>query len=274
MGIVTISRQLGSHGFEIATGLADSMQFKLIDKQQLENRFSAFGLSGSTLERLDEKKPGFWDSFSRDKDKYEHLLRTAILEYALEGNCVILGRGAHRILNDMPCVVRVRLVAAMDERLQRTMERYNCDEAHARRIIAQSDSDRAGFHKFFFDANWAADDSYDLVINTGTLSYDSAIDIIRQAALSCCAARSWELARKRLGDLYLAETVAARILYIEHIPVVMLEVRAADGKINLKGAVDDRAAISRCGEIARAVPGVGEVDNEIVCFPTYAGSMY
>ena len=274
MGIITISRQLGSHGFEVAKGLADSMQFKLIDKQELEGRFAAFGLPGATAERLDEKKPGFWDAFSRDKDKYQNLLAMAVLEFALDGDCVFLGRGAQNILEDLPCVVRVRLISSISVRLQRVRERFKCDEVHARRIINQSDADRAGFHRFFFDSNWASDESYDLVINTGTLSRESAIDIIRQAALSACAAQRWDLAKKKLADRYLAQTVAARILYVEHIPVVMLEVRSSGGKVVLKGSVDDQAAVGRCRELALAVPGVTEVENELVCFPTYVSSVY
>ena len=69
MAVITISRQLGSLGTEIAKGLNEKLQLNYLDKSKLETALvSEYGISGESIERYDEKKPPLWDIFSSGWD--------------------------------------------------------------------------------------------------------------------------------------------------------------------------------------------------------------
>jgi hypothetical protein len=62
MPILTISRQSGSLGTQIARSLAEALALPLLDKQALEERLAGHGVTGTSLEKYDEKRPAFCTS--------------------------------------------------------------------------------------------------------------------------------------------------------------------------------------------------------------------
>ena len=100
------------------------------------------------------------------------------IEFARKGKCIVLGRGGQTLLAGLPGILHVRIIAPQEVRKERIMKRYECDERHAERVIQHSDHERAGFHKFFFDLHWEDPHLYDLVVNTGFFSVDSAARLI------------------------------------------------------------------------------------------------
>ena len=181
MSVITISRQLGSLGTSIAQLLCKDFDCRKLDKESLEEAFVQYGIPKESLERFDEKKPGFWDLFKTDKARYLHFTKEAIFEFARQGNGIILGRGGQVLLADVPGVLHVRIIAPPQVRKVRIMKKFDCDELHAEKIIQNSDHERAGFHKFFFGINWENHDLYDLVINTGTFSTETAVQFIKDS---------------------------------------------------------------------------------------------
>ena len=129
----------------------------------------AYGVAGSKLEKYDERKPAFLAAFSQDRDDYLHFLKTAMLDEAGKGNCVFIGRGAFAFFKDVPGVLSVFLVAPVDIRIERVKSYFHCDDKRARQIIDQSDHDRSGFHRYFFDIEWKEPSNYHLTLNIGVL---------------------------------------------------------------------------------------------------------
>jgi len=117
MPVITVSRQLGSLGTEIAKLLCKNVHCKYLDKESLEEVFAEYGIPKENVERYDEKKPGIWDIFKTDKARYLHFLKSAIFEFARKGNCIILGRGGQIVLKDLRGVLHVRVAASMESRL-------------------------------------------------------------------------------------------------------------------------------------------------------------
>ena len=151
MSYITVSRQLGSLGSEIARQLCQGFAWPCLDKESLEEAFRQYGLPRESVERFDEKKPGFWDLFKTDKARYLHYMKKAIFEFALQGSGIILGRGGQILLADLPGVLHVRVIAPWAVRKERIMKRFECDEQHAEKILRDSDYEKDGFHKFFFE---------------------------------------------------------------------------------------------------------------------------
>jgi cytidylate kinase len=263
MPILTISRQSGSLGTQIARSLAEALALPLLDKQALEERLAGHGVTGTSLEKYDEKRPAFWEIFSSDKNRYLHFLKTVIYEFVRSGDGVLLGRGAQVLLADLPGVLHVRVVAPAAVRRRRLQEAYGCDERQAEQIQRHTDTDRSGFHRFFFNVNWDDPELYDLVLNTKSLSAGTAVGLFRGPLEEGPGAEERERFRRLVADRCLQQEVETRILYVEEVPVKFLEATARDGAVILSGTVNTRAAVERCEEIAAAVPGVRSVDNQL-----------
>jgi cytidylate kinase len=270
MPVVTISRQLGSLGTEVAQLLSDRFNCTYLDKKSLEKMFDTFGFPKDNIDRFDEKKPGFWELFKTDKAWYLHFLKGAIYEFAHDGSGVILGRAGQVVLEDLPGILHVRVIAPLDLRQQRIMERFNCDERQALKLIEHSDHERAGFHRFFFDRDWEDVNLYDLVINTGAFSARNAAKLIDDIVHSSEFKSRQRAATRRLSDLCLEYEIKTGIVYKNKIKVHLLEVIAKNGQVTVRGIVDMKEDITKCERIASETEGVEAVKNEIYYSPITA----
>ena len=269
--MVTFSRQAGAGGDEIAQGLAKELGWNFLDREVLEKLLVERGFPKMEFQIYDEKKPGFWHRFSAERNKYLHFLKLVTYEFARQRSCVILGRGGHILLKNIPGTINVRVVAPLQDRVSKICEKFGYDERRARQAVQNEDNDRAGFHRFFFHTNWEAFDLYDMIINTHFISEKTAIDLVK-ATLSSkeVAGRKKETFRK-LEDLYLAQKAVIAILYEQQLPIHFLEIAVENGTITLKGTSGDRQSIERCEEVAVDITGVTEVNNEIAFVPEYVG---
>lgn len=262
MSVLTISRQLGSLDLEIAQELAKREHLVIIDKEEIEKKLQEYKVEKKNIERFDERKPGFWDAFSTDRDIYLNYLKLAILEYACEDNCIILGRGAQVILENVPGILRLRFVSSPEIRAQRLQQELNCNENHAYKLMMKSDHERAGFHRFFFDVDWTRDELYDIVLNTGTLPKETILDLLIRFTQEM--GKNLEAERNRkLQDLILAQRIVVKILYDAKLPVRFLEVRSKAGNVVLEGVTESHAVVAAAESAAKEVPGVQSVENHL-----------
>lgn len=270
MAIITISRQFGSFGTEIAKALKEELGLDDLDKIKLEEILvSEYGLPEKNVEKYDEKKPPFWDLFSSDKDRYLHFMKTALYAFAKSGNSIIVGRGGQVLLKNVPGVLHVRIIAPLEVRIDRVKTRYSYSDKLAEQIIRRSDHDRIGFHKFFFHANWGDPDLYDLTLNTRSLSIAKAVELIK-ATLDTSPEQQAILAQK-MSDLCLSQEIITHIAYDEKIPVQFLEAHVENGVVTLKGSTITSEEIDHCEQLTRKLPGVKDVINEIYFIPNTYG---
>ena len=270
MAIITISREIAALGDETAGELAKLLGCRFIDKAMIEKRFATYGFSEKKLEKFDERKPGFWASLSQDRDDYLHYLKTAMYAEALEGDGVFIGRGSVAIFRDVPATLSVLLVAPVDIRIERVKSYFRCDDRRARQIIEQSDHDRAGFHRYFFDMDWEKPSNYHLVLNTGSMHPSTVAEIIVEAKRMLVNAEVEAKSRTKLRDMSLAQSVVSRVLYEKKVPVHFLEAEASDGEIVLHGVANSQSAIEAAVAAAREVAGVRSVRGEIQVVQEYS----
>ncbi|MBN2552268.1 MAG: cytidylate kinase family protein [Spirochaetales bacterium] len=269
--MVTISREAGAGGDEIARLLAEELKWDFLDREALERLLAERGVPKGEVEIYDEKRPGLWHRFSAERDRYLNFMKMAGYDFARRGSCVIMGRGGQIMFRDVPGTVRVRVVAPLEDRIEAVREKLHSDQRRARQAVQHEDNERAGFHRFFFHVKWDTPELYDLVINTRSISRRSAVDLIRSVLeAEEVAALNKEKARK-LEDLYLAQTVIIAILYEQQLPVHFLEVQAVSGTVTIKGTAGSRDSVARCETAAANVPGVTTVANQVAFVPEYVG---
>ncbi len=185
--VITVSRQYGSGGREVAERLASDLGFAYYDKLLLARIAEESGMDADVIDRHDEKPMSshFFNLgvFGGDEHPVStHIRQTEVRilhEIAEEGPCVIVGRGADDILSDHPNLVRVFVSAPLEARVARVMRHNGLDDAEARARIARVDKQRAGYYRFHSDGEWGKAHAYDLCLNTGNVNVEGAVRVIR-----------------------------------------------------------------------------------------------
>lgn len=177
MAAITISRQLGSHGARIARGVAKKLDWPIADKSTINKVIKQYGLI-----HLDDiygdKAPKFWDLFNQDSVWTIEWMNKTIATVAAQGEAVILGRGGFAVLAPFANVLDVFIKAPEDVRAQRIALRDNSTPEEAAKKIAADDKARAKFTKLLYSKDWADESHFELVIDTGEVSDEEAIDQI------------------------------------------------------------------------------------------------
>ena len=198
MSGVTISREYGSGGGEIATRLAKRLGWQLIDHEIVERVASEMGTSIQEAEARDERTEGllaralnsmvYLDpaflgdapsvAFLSNEAVYRETVSRIVKAAAARGHVVIVGRGSQVLLAPRRDVLHVRIIAAFEQRVAYVMQREGVDQAAAQSRIQMKDHDRAKY--FETEYHRKPDDAhlYDIVLNTSVLDLESAVDII------------------------------------------------------------------------------------------------
>jgi cytidylate kinase len=267
--MVTISRQAGAGGDEIARLLEEELGWKVLDNDAVERLLVEKGFTRAEAETFEEKEPGLWHRFSSEKEKYLHFLKMVSYEFARRADCITLGRGGQILFADVPGVIRVRVIAPLQDRVARVRDTSCGDEHRARQTVQHSDNERTGFYRFFFHANWDAPDLYDLIINTHNLSLKTATALIVNAVSARETAGRKREASRRLENLFLAQKAIVAVLFEQKLPIRCLEIECDDGAVTLRGTARDQPSIERCQETAARVCNAKQVNNEIRFEPKY-----
>ena len=165
--VVTIGREFGTGGRQIATELANLLGVKLYDKgllQQLEERYNL------TQEQIDlfkaQKKSWWYENISQDLYNDEEFIVCSLAE---KESCVILGRTGFHIFRDNPNAFKVFLIADTAYRRDKVARRLNINEGSADLLIDKVDAARETFtHTFSGKSRYDAR-NYDLVLNVAGL---------------------------------------------------------------------------------------------------------
>jgi cytidylate kinase len=263
MAIITISRELAAMGDETAQELAKLLNYTFVDKDKIEEKIKSYGYIGSQFSRSDERKPGFWTSLSRGRDNYLHYLKMAIFAETSKGNCIVMGRGAESILKSVPGVISVFLAAPNEIRTERVKSYFHCDDKRAKQILEQSDRDREGFHRYFFDMDWTYACNYHLCINTGSFHPTLGAKVVKGLLEEYIDKETEEAGLKRIQDLILAEKVIHHILLEKNISIHFLEADVSASKVTLFGVASSQILVETALAAAREIDGIQEVRSEL-----------
>ncbi|MGV8909777.1 MAG: AAA family ATPase [Propionicimonas sp.] len=205
MAVITVSRQLGTHGARIAKALAAELGYDLVDKAVVNRVIRQYGLT--QLDAVYDHKPKIWELFDDNSVATIQMLNETIAAVAARGNVVILGRGGARVLRDMADVLNVYVKAPDDVRSQRIAKRDGISAEDAAQVIKEDDALRARFTRLFYSADWADESQFDLVVDTGVDS-DAEAQARIKAAAELLPARGVRTADTIEVDEVLAATVA------------------------------------------------------------------
>jgi len=208
MAMITLSRQAGSGGDEIAGRVCDLLGYRYFDKQMMIEAAAAAGLCEAEVVDFSEDHYKVQDFLSRllrsrprtvrqvliredthklidtltahelDEARCVDLIRYAIISAYEQGDMVIVGRGGQAVLRNKPGVLHVRVIAPVEKRVAVRAAREGLSLKEAQKKIADADKAHVDFVKNFFDVDNRDPLLYDLVINTEKISITAAADLI------------------------------------------------------------------------------------------------
>lgn len=188
--VITIGREYGSGGREVALKLGELLGINVYDKDLIDLTAEKKGLDKNLVAKNNEKKglsfgkanhelPAF-DSFGRTFNDRLYMLQAQVIrELADKESCVFVGRCAEHVLKDRNNVLSVFITAPMPARIMRIMERYDVTEQEAKKQIARFDKERAAYYNYYTDKHWGCSKAYNLSVDSSILGSDGTAEYIK-----------------------------------------------------------------------------------------------
>lgn len=192
--IISIGRQLGSGGKEIAEKLGERLNIKVYDKALLEVAAKESGLDTTVFETADEQEHNSFFSglFSIhgsmgdymptgsciENDKLFEIQSETIRGLAERESCIIVGRCAEYVLRDHPGMVSIFITANNEDRIRRVMKTDNLEREKAIDFIEKGDKRRRSYHDYYATTQWGEARCYDICINSSKLGIEGAVDLL------------------------------------------------------------------------------------------------
>ena len=186
--IITLGRQHGSNGHDIARALADALGYTCYDKEIVDHAAENSSFSKEILDTYDEKRvssyivptphyigmnEGFHLNMQVAAAQFETMRRLAE-----KGDCIFVGRCADYVLRNRDDVLRIFIMGDMETRIKTMMERRSLSYDQARRLVREVDKDRSSYYKYHTDQIWGESENYDLCIDS-RIGVQGTVDVIR-----------------------------------------------------------------------------------------------
>jgi cytidylate kinase len=211
MTVITISRQYGSGGRDVARLLCERLGYRYFDRTLMAQLGQDRGVLPEQIVDLAEHRhqvqgllervfaaaidpfgdPGAWALPAQREAQQRtsaETFQSLVLAAHQRGDVVIMGRGGQVVLRGAPDVLHVRLVAPVEQRVRRVQWREGLDIEDARARIAERDEASLDYVQHYYNADVDDPLLYDLVLNMHTLTPAGAAELI-VAALAHAQAR-------------------------------------------------------------------------------------
>ncbi len=201
--VVTISRQVGSLGDEIAQAIASELQVPILDREIVIRAATIAGVSEesileaehvpSLLERMVSllgQYPVTWDTDVQttaapppalSTNEYRRLIEEVIQSVTQTGGAVIVGHSAQIALKDRDDILKILVCAPFKLRVSRIREQMELSEHDAEEEVKRDDIERNNYFHSYYRVEWLDAELYDLCINTGHLDVQTGKDIVLSA---------------------------------------------------------------------------------------------
>ncbi len=193
--ILTVGREYGSGGRDIAALLSARLGLKMYDRELLAVIAREMQVDARTLERYDEHRGnrllyrqvgGFSNS---PGDNVARLQFDYLRRLAGEGESfVVVGRCGEEILRDVPGTITVFILADRAFRRERVMAERGVTEAEADVLIGRTDQRRRAYHDRHCTGRWGDARCYDLCVNSARLGIEGTADLLERYILARQAA--------------------------------------------------------------------------------------
>lgn len=268
MGLITVSRVFGSGGTVFSKELAKKLNYEYLDKElvkkiciEKKDNVCAFGME-------DEKAASFFDRIAElmtNRSFYKLHLMANIYDYALKNNVVFTGMGANIILSGVPDVLNIQIVRPLSERVKAVADYHKISVDEALKMVEKNDKERKEFLKYFFDKDITDPTLYHLIMNSGRISLEDGIDIVR---LYCkkhfkqnLSSETEEFLKNKLLEKR-AELLLYRLGIVHDYAKVLFEVKEK-GVLTVKGVIGGEKEKKKLLEELKMIKEAKKIEDNI-----------
>ena len=200
--IITISRQYAAGGGAIARQVAEALGWTLVDNELVERVAERAGLSPEEVAAREERVPGFVERLAAtlarsapelvaptepeleipDEVRLVRITESVVADLAAAGRVVLVGRAAPAVLGQAAAALHLKVVAPLADRVRTAVDRLGVDPRHAEKTVREVDGNRARYHREYYERDWNEATHYHLVLNTGALGLDGAVEVVLDRA--------------------------------------------------------------------------------------------
>lgn len=181
MASITISRQLGSLGTQVAHAVGHRLGFRVVCRDVINQAALQAGAPEMALAFIDELGLLEVETTPAEEEAFRNAMCAVMEALADAGSVVIVGRAGQVILQGRPDVFHVRIIAPLPVRAARLARAQNITLEQATAQAEASDASRRAYLRRHYGADWDDPDAYDLILNTARLSPPLAAEIISTA---------------------------------------------------------------------------------------------
>jgi CMP/dCMP kinase len=204
--LITISRQYGAGGSEVAARVAGTLGWRVVDNELVERVAARAGLAPEDVAQREERVSTFIERLARtvvaatpelvmppeaggtaptlSEDDLVRVTERVVEEVAAEGRVVLVGRAAPAVLARERDAIHVKVVAPRDWRVRAVAERLRIAPEEAARLTDETDRNRARYHRQHYHRDWSDPANYHLTLNTAALGLDGAAEVIVGRAMA------------------------------------------------------------------------------------------
>lgn len=246
MAIITISRGCFSHGQEIAEKVAGMLGYECISREVLIEAAKLFNVSEKKLIKSLHDAPTILERIVHGKTEYLADIKAVLLGYARKGNMVYHGHAGHLLLTEIPQVLKVRILAEIEDRITFLQQKQNISREQALLDIENEDKNRSNWTRYLYNTDINDPKLYDIIIKIGDLTIDDACEIICLSAKSGAYLMTDE-SKQTLDDAAIASYINAALQSI-----CEAQVSVKNGEVHVKVAAPKRR---KTGPMSPALQG-------------------
>ena len=257
MSIITIARGSYSRGKEVAERVAQKLGYECISRDVIIEACDEYNVPEVKLVRAIHDAPSILERFTGGKLRFLAYFQATLLEQFQKDNVVYHGLAGHFFVSNVSHVLKVRIIAEMEDRVKLEMKREEIPESEARRILTNDDDERRKWSRYAFGIDTWDSSLYDLVLHVKKITSDEAADLICHT-IALEHFRSTPQSQQAMDNLTVAARVKAALIDLK--PEV--EVSVVGGVVSVRIRDSQLREEWRLKRLAEAVPGVQQVQIE------------
>ena len=201
MSVITVSRQFGSGGSEVAAAVARALGWSLLDNAIVDAVAEQLGVTPAAIVAREERVPSLAERLASAmtlgtpefvpavgaampsfEERMLDVTRRVMQRAIAEGPVVVVGRGAQSVLAERRDALHVFCYAPRSALVDRVVQREGLGRADAERLVDETNRHREQYVRRNWNRSWCAHEHYHVCVNTGWLGIDGAAEVVIRLA--------------------------------------------------------------------------------------------
>jgi len=260
MSIICISRGSYYRGREVAHRVAEILGVECISRDSLLETSKEFDIPEIKLMRNIQHATQILERYSFGRERYINFISSAILQRLKQDNHVYHGIAGQTFFYDISHLLRVRIIADLEERVQEEADRENISLDQARMQLKNDDEERQKWALFLYGIDIVDPGLYDLTINVSSMGIENSAELLAEAAKLPCY-QATEDSLQRVRDQALAAEIRAALF---DFPLAGVSTRDGKAYINVKAPEEQTPKIrERIEQVVSRITPLEEVEIRV-----------